>query len=251
MAHPRFFVEEPLSVDVRIALPAAVAHHARAVLRLRDADPIVLFNGSGGEYHARLAAGAGAGPLHANVVGFDAVEREASLQITLIQAQATSDKIDWVIEKAVEIGLARVIVTAMARSSARLDESRLARRLQHWRALVIAACCQCGRNRLPAILTASSLTVAMAQASDAQLKWMLDPAASDGIAQAPPDDSRVAMAVGPEGGFEADEVQVLAQAGYQAVSLGPRILRTETAGLAAAAACLALNGEYGRPPTPG
>ena len=248
MRVPRFYLEEPLSVDTRVALPAVVAHHARTVLRLRDGDPIVLFNGSGGEYQARLAAGAGTGTLQAEVIGFDPVEREAALRITLIQAQATSDKIDWVVEKAVEIGVARVIVTAMARSSARLDESRLARRLQHWRALSNAACCQCGRNRLPVILAARSLAEAAAQASDVQLKWMLDPAQRTGLAPAPPDGDRAAVAVGPEGGFDSDEITLLAQAGYTGIWLGPRILRTETAGLVAAAACLALNGEYGQRP---
>jgi len=242
VAAPRFFVEQPLSVDAHIALPAAVAHHARTVLRLRDGDPIVLFNGSGGEYHARLAAASGAGTLQAEVIRFDPVEREASLQITLIQAQATSDKIDWVVEKAVEIGVARVIVTGTARSTVRLDETRRARRVQHWRELAIAACCQCGRNRPPAILAAPSLAVAVTHAGDAQLRWMLDPAAADAIAPAPSDVRRIAMTVGPEGGFDSDEVQHLAQAGYRAISLGPRILRTETAGLVAAAACLALSG---------
>ncbi|HEY4039474.1 MAG TPA: 16S rRNA (uracil(1498)-N(3))-methyltransferase [Burkholderiaceae bacterium] len=244
----RFYLEEPLSVDARVALPAAVAHHARTVLRLGDGDPVVLFNGSGGEYRARLAGGAGAAPWQAEVVGFDPVEREASLRITLIQAQATSDKIDWVLEKAVEIGVARVIVTTTARSSARLDESRLARRLQHWRALVIAACCQCGRNRPPAVLAAPSLAAAVMQANDAQLKWMLDPAAAGGMTPAPSGVRQIAMAVGPEGGFDADEAELLVRAGYGPISLGPRILRTETAGLAAAAACLALSGEYRREP---
>jgi 16S rRNA (uracil1498-N3)-methyltransferase len=241
----RFYVPEPLSVNERIALPTAVAHHARSVLRLRDGDPVVLFNGTGGEYHARLAFKSGES-AHADVIGFDPVEREASHQITLIQAQATSDKIDWVIEKAVELGVARVIVAATARSSVRLDASRLDRRLQHWRALVIAASSQCGRNRPMAVAAASSLAGAVAQASDAQVKWMLDPAASAGIVRAPADASRTAMAIGPEGGFSEDEARLLAQSGYRPISLGPRVLRTETAGLAAAAALLALSGEFGR-----
>jgi 16S rRNA (uracil1498-N3)-methyltransferase len=241
---PRFFVEAPLLVGARVALPAAVAHHARSVLRLHDGDPIVLFNGSGGEYRARLAVSSPAAALQAEVIAFDPIEREPSLRITLIQAQAASDKIDWVIEKAVEVGIARIVVTATARSAIRLDEARLARRLQHWRALTIAACCQCGRNRPPVVLAAQSIAVAIAQASDAQLKWVLDPGAPNGLAAAPSGMQRVAMAVGPEGGLDPDELQSLAQAGYTRISLGPRILRTETAGLAAAAACLALNGEF-------
>lgn len=246
MPAPRFFVEEPLSVNARIALPAAVAHHARTVLRLREGDPIVLFDGRGGEYRARLTAGrsAGAGPLHAEVVGFDPIEREPSLHITLIQAQATSDKVDWVIEKAVEVGIARVIVTGTARSTARLDEARRLRRLQHWRELAIAACCQCGRNRPVAVLATHSLGDALAEAGDAQFKWILHPAAPRALAAAPSKACRAALVVGPEGGFEPGELQLAAQAGYAPLSLGPRILRTETAGLVAAAAWLALSGEF-------
>jgi len=243
---PRFFVEEPLSANANIALPAAVAHHARTVLRLREGDPIVLFDGRGGEYRAKLAAGRspGAGPLHAEVIGFDPIEREPSLHITLIQAQAASDKVDWVVEKSVEIGIARVIVTGTARSTVRLDQARRARRLQHWRELAIAACCQCGRNRPVTVLGAHSLADALTEAGDAHFKWILDPAAPRGLAPAPSKACRAILVVGPEGGFEPLEVQLAAQAGYAAISLGPRILRTETAGLAAAAAWLALNGEF-------
>jgi 16S rRNA (uracil1498-N3)-methyltransferase len=247
MPAPRFFVEQPLSVDTRIALPAAVAHHARTVLRLREGDSIVLFNGQGGEYRAKLAAGAAAaGPLQAQVDGFDPIEREPSLGITLIQAQASADKLDWVIEKAVEIGIAHVIVTGTARSTVRLDEARRARRLQHWRELAIAACCQCGRNRPPAVLAAHSLADALAEAGDANVKWILDPAAPRGLAPAPSRPCHAVLVVGPEGGFEASEVDLAEQAGYIPISLGPRILRTETAGLVAAAAWLAISGEFNR-----
>jgi 16S rRNA (uracil1498-N3)-methyltransferase len=246
MPAPRFFVEQPLSVDTHVELPAAVAHHARTVLRLREGDPLVLFNGQGGEYRARLAATGSAGgrALQAEVIGFDPIELEPSLRITLIQAQSSSDKLDWVIEKAVEIGIARVIVAGMARSTVRLDEARRARRLQHWRELTIAACCQCGRNRPPDVLTAHSLADALAQAGDANAKWILDPAAPRGLAPAPSRPCEAALVVGPEGGFEASEVDQAERAGYLPISLGSRILRTETAGLVAAAAWLALSGEF-------
>jgi 16S rRNA (uracil1498-N3)-methyltransferase len=252
MPAPRFFVEQPLSVDTHVALPAAVAHHARTVLRLREGDSIVLFNGQGGEYRARLAAArsAGAGALQARVAGFDPIEREPSLHITLVQAQASSDKVDWVIEKAVEIVIARVIVTGMARSTVRPDEVRRARRLQHWRELTIAACCQCGRNRPPTVLTAHSLADALAQTGDANVKWILDPTAPRSLAPAPSRPCEGALVVGPEGGFEASEVDQATHAGYVPISLGSRILRTETAGLVAAAAWLALSGEFSRAGNP-
>jgi 16S rRNA (uracil1498-N3)-methyltransferase len=242
---PRFFVEQALAVNTRVALPAAVARHAVTVLRLREGDPIVLFDGRGGEYRARLVGPeAGPGPRQAEVTGHDAIEREPSSRITLIQALATSDKIDWVIEKAVEIGVARVIVTAAARSTARLEPARRERRLRHWQELAIAACCQSGRNRPVSVLATASLDEALHAAVDADLKWLLDPAAPAGLPRTPTAARSVALAIGPEGGFEPGEIQRAAQAGFVPVSLGPRILRTETAGLAAAAAWLALSGEF-------
>jgi 16S rRNA (uracil1498-N3)-methyltransferase len=246
---PRFFVDRPLSVEVRIELPAAVVHHACRVLRLREGDTIVLFNGQGGEYRARLAGAphTGAG-LQAELIGFDPIEREPWLRITLIQALATSDKIDWVIEKAVELGVARVIVGATARSTARLDPARQARRLQHWRELAIAACCQCGRNRPMPVLAAGSLAEALAQVADADTRWILDPAALRSLPTAHLESPTVALAIGPEGGFDAAETQLAAQAGFAPISLGPRILRTETAGLAAAAALLVVNGGFSAQP---
>jgi 16S rRNA (uracil1498-N3)-methyltransferase len=243
---PRFYVEQPLSAGARVTLPAGVAHHARTVLRLRAGDPIVLFNGRGGEYRARLAQAhdAAGGPLQAEVDGFDPIEREARLSITLIQALTTSEKIDWVIEKAVEIGVARVIVAPAARSTARLDAARRERRLQHWHELAIAACCQCGRNRLVDIEAASSLAEALEQAREAHFKWILDPAALPGLPAVGSERNSTALAIGPEGGFDPEELQLATRSGFVPIALGPRILRTETAGLAAAAAWLALNGEF-------
>jgi 16S rRNA (uracil1498-N3)-methyltransferase len=243
---PRFLVEQPLAVQTRIKLPAAVAHHAHTVLRLREGDSIVLFNGQGGEFRARLVRtpGAGASALHADLLEFDPVEREARIRITLIQALTTSDKIDWVIEKAVEIGIARVIVAGAARSAVRLEPARRERRLQHWRELANAACSQCGRNRLVSIASVGTLAEALHEARDAQLKWVLDPAAPQGLPPASPQARSTALAIGPEGGFDPGEMRLAAQSGFAPTWLGPRVLRTETAGLAAAAAWLAVNGEF-------
>ncbi len=250
MPAARFFVEQALSAGARVTLPASVAHHARNVLRLRAGDPIVLFNGTGGEYRARLASetDAAGGAMQAKVDSFDPIEREARLRITLIQALATSDKIDWVIEKAVEIGVARVIVTGAARSTARLEGARLQRRLQHWHELVVAACCQCGRNRVIAISIANSLADALEQAGQTDFKWVLDAEASAGLPATCDRAHEVTLAVGPEGGFERREIEQAVRSGYQPISLGPRILRTESAGLVAAAAWLALNGEFAAAP---
>ncbi len=249
MRAPRFYLDQALAVSTRVELPAPVAHHAQTVLRLRLGDAIVLFNGRGGEFAARLAGAppAGTRKLQADVIGFDPIEREPRLRITLIQALAASDKIDWIIEKAVEIGVARVIVTAALRSAVRLDPVRTPRRLQRWRELAIAACCQCGRNQLVPIEATASLDQALRAAGDAQHKWVLDPASLHALAPAHAQSPDVALAIGPEGGFDATELELAEQAGFVRIALGPRILRTETAGLVAAAAWLALNGEFSAP----
>lgn len=234
-AAPRFHVGGALAVGARIDLPAAVAHHALRVLRLRAGDAVTLFDGRGGEYAARLDAEG-----HATIERFDAVERESPLALTLIQALVASDKLDWVIEKAVELGAARIVVAPTERSVVRLPGERLARRLAHWRQIVAAACCQCGRNRLPALAFESSWRDALA-ATDAPQRFVLTPDAADQLASAAP--APTAIAVGPEGGLTADEIGLAAQHGFRAVRWSPRVLRTETAGLAALAALQTLHGD--------
>ncbi|HEU0202829.1 MAG TPA: 16S rRNA (uracil(1498)-N(3))-methyltransferase [Burkholderiaceae bacterium] len=237
---PRFFVDAELTPNAELALSASVTHHAARVLRLEDGAAIRLFNGRGGEYAARLQLrhGFDAG---AYVESFDAIERESPLAITLIQAMTSAEKLDWVVEKATELGVARVIVSGMTRSIARLSGERLARKLAHWRDVAIAACCQCGRNRLPRIEAAAALGDALALAGAAGLKLVLDldahghwPHAINGPA---------VLVVGPEGGLTDEEVARARQCGFTDVQLGPRTLRTETAGLAAIAALQAIAGD--------
>ncbi len=246
---PRFHLPCALQAGVRVELAPGMAHHARNVLRLHEGDPIVLFNGQGGEFRARLALDPGARDrgAHAQITGFDPIERETALRLTLIQALATSDKIDWIIEKATEVGVARIIVTPASRSTARLDEARGARRLQHWHERSLAACCQCGRNRAPAIELAPSLLQALQSAGDGARR-ILDPDAPRALIEAPQARLDLTLAVGPEGGFSPDEMVLAGQAGFVRARLGPRILRTETAGLVAAAAWLAACGEFSEGP---
>jgi len=255
MSTPRFFVEDPsqgrgvaAAAGLTVPLPAPAGHHARRVLRLRPQEPIVLFDGNGNEYAAALlydpldAAGALA-QIHAAA----AVDREARVAITLVQALSAQDKIDWLIEKCVELGVARVVLAPAERSVVRLDEGRRARRLERWRDIATAACAQCGRNRVPQILLASDLAAALRAVPEGSRRWLLEPQAPRGLGAAGEGGSGSAAlvcAVGPEGGFTAAEQAQAAALGYVAVRLGTRVLRTETAGLAAVAALLALHGEY-------
>jgi 16S rRNA (uracil1498-N3)-methyltransferase len=242
---PRFHLDRALAPGQRVELPPAVAHHAQAVLRLREGDALVLFNGQGGEWRARLLGAVPASRrLQAELIAFDPVEREPALRITLIQALASADKIDWMVEKAVEIGVARVVVTPAVRSTVRLDEARRARRLAHWNEIAAAACCQCGRNRLVPVLASATFVQALEAAAASGPRWILDPGAARGLQAPAPGAGEVTLAIGPEGGFDAAELALAGQAGFEPVRLGARTLRTETAGLAAASACLALAGEF-------
>jgi 16S rRNA (uracil1498-N3)-methyltransferase len=242
MATPRFFVPGGLIPGQTVELPASVAHHARRVLRLRAGEALVLFDGLGNEFEALL----GAEPLNetrsqASVLRGGPVDREAKLQITLVQALCAQEKIDWMVEKCVELGAARLILAPAARSVVRLDAARRQRRAERLRELVVAACCQCGRNRLPEVELAEDLGAALQRARPAERRWILDPNAAAGL-QAGGAGS-VACVIGPEGGFAEAEIDLARSMGYEGARLGPRVLRAETAGLAVLSALLALHGE--------
>lgn len=239
MAAPRFYVDLDLAEGSELELPDAVAHHAVRVLRLRDGEDIVLFNGRGGEFGASLQIdGKHAG---ARVHRFDPVERESSLPLTLVQAWVAADKLDWIVEKATELGAARIVFVPADRSVVRLQGERRERRLAHLRQLAIAACEQCGRNRVPEVIAADTLAAALgASGSDARL--ILAPEAATRVAPAAPAAS-TALLVGPEGGFTPEEIAAACRMGCQPVRLGPRVLRTETAGLVALATWQVLHGD--------
>lgn len=240
MSPPRFFVDSALAAGALLRLPADVAHHALRVLRLRDGAPIALFNGGGGEYPASLRI-EGAAAL-ARIDGHEAIERESPLRLTLIQALVAADKLDWIIEKAVELGVERILVVPMQRSVVRLDAARAARRAQHWTDVVRAACCQCGRNRVPTVELIGSFEALLAVTPVGQPRLLLLPAARDCL-PATVAGGRATLMVGPEGGLTEIEVGQAGRAGFAAVRLGPRILRAETAGLAAMAALQAMSGD--------
>ena len=247
MRLPRIFVEGPLVAAQQMELPAAASQHLLAVLRLRVGAPLVLFDGRGGEHPARLVA-AGRGSARIEVGGHRAIERESPLAVTLLQGLARGERMDIVVQKATELGVARIIPVAAARSVVQLAEARAGKRVAHWQAVAVAACEQCGRNRVPEITAPMSLVEAcrLAAADAGTRLWALDAEGGTPLAAAPPMRSeRIALLVGPEGGLADEELETAALIGFTRLRLGPRVLRTETAGPAALAALQALAGDFG------
>jgi len=238
----RFYIDAPLASDTQIRLPSTVAHHATRVLRLRDGDPIVLFNGRGGEFSAIVLIDGK--QASAKLAAFNAVERESPLSITLVQSWIASDKLDWLIEKSVELGVYSILLVPSKRSVIRLTDDRLARRIERLREIIVAACTQCGRNRIPSIEASVSFRDALQLQREMSLGLVLEPnAGSAKITQAQLVDRSVKIMVGPEGGFDPEELALAKAAGYRSYQLGPRILRTETAGLTALAALQSIAGD--------
>jgi 16S rRNA (uracil1498-N3)-methyltransferase len=292
---PRLYVDMPLAEGETVILPDAPAHHLRDVLRAGEGDALVLFNGQGGEWRAtvapvgvekagvtlaatagavlgaKLSAKAGAKSavrdsrkaaaekrgVQVTVGPHHAIERENRVAITLVQSLAAADKMDWIVQKAVELGVSSIVPLSAERSLMRLSGERAARRVAHWREIVVAACEQCGRNCVPAVLDVQGSVLEAAQAiaarGSASHHLLLDTrdAAPLSALSLPADLSttHVVLWVGPESGFSDAErdawkrpwnghLQGISAALKQPVSLGPRVLRTETAGLAAMSALL-------------
>lgn len=240
---PRFFCALPLNAGQAVTLPDDVAHHAERVLRLRAGDAVVLFNGAGGEYPGRIETLGKIGRVRLDA--FDVRECESPLAVRLAQAMPAADKMDSIVQKCVELGVAAVAPVVSSRSIVRLSGERAAKRIDHLRRLAIAACEQCGRNRVPQVDDLQSLPQFLAgERTASTLRLVLAPGAQTGLgALTAPPGGAVTLLVGPEGGFSDEELRAASACGFQPVALGPRVLRTETAGLAALAALQARWGD--------
>jgi 16S rRNA (uracil1498-N3)-methyltransferase len=240
---PRFHCPFPLAPGAHVDLPPEAAHHATKVLRMDDGDGVILFDGRGGEWFGRLHRVGKT--MTVALETFDDTDREPPIQITLVQGLPAADKMDWIMQKSVELGVAAIRPVACRRSVIRLSGERMERRVAHWQAVAIAACEQCRRNRVPEVAPLVDLPQFLGgNAGDNGLRLILAPEAGQRLAELPKPTGPVTILIGPEGGFEEGELLAAASAGFQAVSLGPRVLRTETAGIAAIAAMMALWGDF-------
>jgi 16S rRNA (uracil1498-N3)-methyltransferase len=241
---PRFYVDASLEVGGSCVLPEDAAHHAVNVMRLRAGDAVILFNGQGGEYAGRVAS-VQKSRIAVDVLGHDAVERESPVQVTLVQGISAADRMDFTIRKAVELGVAQVQPVLASRSVARLKGERAESRQAHWQKIAVSACEQCGRNRIPRVLTLMAAETYRVPSGDTSLKLLLSPRGAKRFSEvAVHPASSVILAAGPEAGFSPEEEAAFAYDEFVAVTLGPRVLRTETAALAALAALNALRGDF-------
>jgi 16S rRNA (uracil1498-N3)-methyltransferase len=239
-AAPRFYVPFPLAPGAEIELPERAARHV-AVLRLARGAAVTLFNGSGGEYAAELTR-VSRDTAHVRIGKIKPMERESPLAITLAQCVSSGDRMDMALQKATELGVRRIVPLESERSIVRLSAERADRRVAHWRGVVTAACEQSGRNSVPDVDPITALDAFLAAPAGDALRLILAPDAPRDL-KAFPQARAVTLLVGPEGGLSPSERARAQAKGYAAVRFGPRVLRTETAPLAAIAAMQVLWGD--------
>ena len=235
----RVYVDTPLIPGSLVELPRDTASHLAKVLRARSGDELILFNGDGREFTGAIESVRGS-RVSASIGDGRPVDRESPLAISLVQCVPRGDRMDFVVQKATELGVARIVPVLSQRSVVRLDKAQAESKVIHWRAVAVSACEQCGRNRLPTIEAAQPLLNYLGESSPATGPRLVfepeslpqarttaqDPGGAAAIADAE-------IAIGPEGGFASDELEAFRVAGFSQIGLGPRILRAETAAIAA------------------
>ena len=241
MSAPRFYCALAPTAGQTVTLPAETFHHAIRVRRLRVGDELILFAGDGHEANARLIA------IHrdaadAAVSAVTDTDRESPLHVTLLQGLSAGDRMDYTLQKAVELGVAAIAPITTQRSVVRLDRERADKRAAHWRQIVIGACEQSGRNRIPEVLPVVSLTAGLTAVAATQ-RFVLSFDGGARLRDLAAPTGPIALLAGPEGGLTADEERAARDAGFAPLALGPRVLRTETAAVAALAAMQALWGD--------
>lgn len=237
----RVHIDEPLSPHSHVTVRGAAANHVRGVLRLEPGDDLTVFDGRGGEYPARIDG------LHKDAVLLTLgehrpIERESPLALTLAQGVSRGERMDLVVQKATELGVRRIVPVLTERTVVRLDAKQAQSKQRHWRAVAVAACEQCGRNAVPEIATPATLAAILSSLEPGATRLVLSPAGGLRVGDLKtvrdPESAGAALIVliGPEGGLSEPEQQAAIDAGFRALNLGPRVLRTETAAIAALAA---------------
>lgn len=243
---PRFYCPPPLPLGGSFDLPPDAAHHAARVLRLREGNRVEIFDGLGNECHGVIAELGGKRVVVGEITAVNA-NRESPLPVMLAQALSSSEKMDWVIQKATELGVTEIQPLDTERSVARLSPERAAKRLEHWRQVAISACEQCGRNVLPEIHAPLDIMAWLQQGLAQQppaAKFILLPQGAASLHSQPKPQGKVVLLIGAEGGFTQAESDSALRCGFMPIRLGARVLRTETAAVAGLAALQTLWGDF-------
>ncbi|GAB6040818.1 16S rRNA (uracil(1498)-N(3))-methyltransferase [Endothiovibrio diazotrophicus] len=241
MRIPRIHHPAPIQEGDELELEPRAAQHVAKVLRLKGGAPLLLFTGEGGQYAAELAV-VERRRVTVRIAAFEPLEVESPLAVTLLQGISKGERMDYAVQKAVELGAARIVPLFTERSAVELKGERLEKRLAHWRGIAVAACEQSGRNRIPQIAEAQRIGDLLGRPAEG-FGLTLDPRAGRPLAALPPPVGSVSILIGPEGGLTDQELRLAEKAGYHGVLLGPRVLRTETAAAAALTAVQLLWGD--------
>lgn len=239
---PRFYLADALQPGQNISLPENVIRHLQ-VLRVREGEEITLFNGNGHSYPTRLLSLAKRQAV-AEVLSEQTADNESPLAISLIQAVSSGERMDFTLQKSVEMGVTEIFPVSSARSIVKLSGERAEKRQERWQEIVIAACEQCGRNRIPTVHPLLPLSQRLQQLPQSDVRLLMGlhhPTSLKAIQPAP---QRITLMIGPEGGWSPEEETAAFQTGFQSILLGKRVLRTETAALAAIAAMQTLWGDF-------
>jgi 16S rRNA (uracil1498-N3)-methyltransferase len=230
----RVHCDAPLEGGREVVLPESAAQHVAKVLRLRAGDPLVLFDGRGRDHEAEIVSIV-QGRVTARVLERRAGVAASPLAITLVQGVSRAERMDLTLQKATELGVHAIAPVLTARGVVRLDGEQAVRKLRHWRSIVVSACEQSGRSVVPEVRPCATLSSFLAEPAQAGTRILLDPAGAHSLASLADPGASLELLIGPEGGLDESERAAAREAGFQSVRVGPRILRTETAGLAALA----------------
>ncbi len=244
MRATRIHIDQPMALTAELALPPQAAEHVARVLRMNPGDTLTVFNGDGYDYAATVIA-VGKRDVTLHIDGREEVANESPLRLTLAQGVARGEKMDLIVQKATELGVTRIVPLFTERSEVKLDPSRAEKRLLHWRAVAASACEQSGRVRVPEVVAAQPLQAWLdSLTDDGTQRLALLPEGTLRARDLRFSEAGGLLVVGPEGGLGDRDAAALQDAGFRGLRLGPRILRTETAGLAAVAALQALHGDF-------
>jgi 16S rRNA (uracil1498-N3)-methyltransferase len=242
MRKTRIFVDQPLQEAKTLMLADEAAHHVARVLRLRSGDPLILFDGRGGEYEAEIST-VDKRSVEVQIKQYREIDKGSPLHITLAQGISRGQKMDFIIQKAVELGVERIIPLMTEHGNVHLDEQRQQKKFEHWHGVIIGACEQSGCDKIPELVSPLAFDDWLAL-DNGMIKLILHPESGTSLAKLSRPAGGLTLLIGPEGGFSDGEIQRACAAGYQVINIGPRILRTETAALAAISSCQTLWGDF-------